>query len=69
MCRIMHTAHKKCHYLTQVILWSADALSSIVELDNEMLITKAEDTLGLMLGTDQRRLLNHSFARWGSHWD
>jgi hypothetical protein len=46
-----------------VILWSADALSSIIKVDNDMIVKAADDGLALMIGRDLRRLLKQSLAR------
>ncbi|WIA34679.1 hypothetical protein OEZ86_012993 [Tetradesmus obliquus] len=47
----------------QVSLFRADALSSLIELDNRLSVTHADEAAGLMFGVNAKQLLKKNFAR------
>lgn len=47
----------------QVVLWRADALVSMLELDAGMVVARADATSGLLLGLGPKALLKKDFRK------
>lgn len=49
----------------EVVLWRADAVAAVVEVDSHLEITRADAAAGLLFGVSHRSLIKRSFKRWG----
>jgi hypothetical protein len=47
----------------EVVLWRADTLSSVLEVDGQLEITRADTTAGLLFGVSHRALVKRDFRR------
>lgn len=50
----------------QLVLWRADALAAIVELDKSLAVVRADAAAGLLFGVSSKQLIKKDFRRWGA---
>lgn len=52
--------------LLQVALHRSDALTTVIDLDKDLRVARADDTAGLMFGVSSKQLHHKLFPRWES---
>lgn len=50
--------------VVRVELWRPDAVSSVLELDQRLTITRADEAAGLIFGLPHKMLAKHALSRW-----
>lgn len=53
-------------HCVQVALHRSDALTTVIDLDHDLNVARADDSAGLMFGVNARQLHHMNFARWDS---
>jgi hypothetical protein len=47
----------------EVTLWRADAVAAVIEVDNQLEVTRADAAAGLLFGISHRALLKRNFRK------
>jgi hypothetical protein len=47
----------------QLVLWRADALAAVVELDKALTVVRADAAAGLLFGVSSKMMINKDFKR------
>jgi hypothetical protein len=47
----------------EVVLWRSDALTAVIEVDSNLMVSRADAAAGLLFGVSYRALLKKDFRR------